>query len=790
MMLFSYFKNRQERKKIISEVDSLIEYDAIDTALNKILDYVEEKGGSRDIFMIIAELYFRLEEDTKAEKWLTMSIDRDPLFFLGYFYRGQLLLREKKYEEAISDLDRAILLFKREPLAYMKRGMCYAALNNYKKALPNAIAYSRLTDNKEEAYNLVIATAIAASNMKAAKKYTKKLMELTGEPMLADPYTASTLGIIEDVKGAEEKYTKSIEMDPNNFKLLCQRGNYYISKREFEKGIIDFQRAIECDTFECKDIAYEGLGLCYKSTAAYDKTIECYKKVIELGPDKHYIYYEIAEYYHSNNNLEEAVKYLELGEENCMRWPFKERTRLLKGEYYYQIEEYDLAFNLYSEVIADGYNVFAYMKMAKCKMQGREYNKALEYYMVVMENEGSSEDEVKNFINMLNEDLTIQHSSELGEDSNIYSNEKDSEDSDEDLEEDLEEEYDEDEDYDDDEDGDDIDFSFLDEEYYYELAKCYEALEEYDKAFKCYNLAILKDPMSEVSFNGRGCLSASLKKYSDAIRDFEEAIVLCPNVVEYKYNLALCYKEIGDFEKTIEIYEDILKEKGENEFIYMTLGKLCIHVEKMKRAQMCFNSILKINPDNKEAYYYIGYIKYFENKFEEAIENINRSIENEDSEAAVFLRARCYLESGDYSCAIEDFSSLINKSSNHEYYLYRGMAKSSLKDYEGAGEDYTRTIEILPSSVEAYISRGNNYQTLKKYKEAINDYQKAGNVNYNYKYIAFFNIGVIYDILGEDKKALYFLEKSLKINPTGDKIKEINQKIEEITIRQENKKTS
>lgn len=718
MWLFSYFKNRRKINSIINEALDLSQFNAHDRAIEKLRNAIEIYGENYDLYVALGETYCKTSDDNEAKEWFTKAISIEPFFFIAYFYRAQLYLKEYKYKEAIKDFDRAILLFKREPLAYMKRGMCYASLNKYDEALENAIAYSRLTDDKEEAYKLVIATAIATSKTKLAKKYTDKLIKLTGESPTVNSFMARALDAEGENDKALENYNKALEEDPYNFNVLCQRGSYYVKVNEYENAKIDFARACDLDIDDAKDVAYEGLAVCYRAGNDINAAIGCYKKAIDISPDKYYYYYELSCCYFKIEDYKNSVEILEMGERECSKWPYTEHMLILKGDYYFnELEKYEESFEYYSEVVKDKYNKYVYDKMGKAKMSI-----------------GSYEDAIDCFNNIIGrEEERHQH--------------------------------------------------------IYRVAQCYEGMKIYDKALENYTRAIEEDIDNEVYYNSRGCLYATLRKYQESIYDFEKAATLRDDVVQYKYNLALSYKEIGSLDKTIELYEKILAAEGENEYILLTLGKLCISTENIEKANKCFIKIIEINKDNKEAYYYLGYIRYFENKFEEAIGYINISMDGEENESSLLLRGRCYLESGEYSSAICDFSKLIEKSRIPDYYFYRGMAKASLKDYEGSINDYTLAIEFDSSDAQMYISRGYAYKSVGRYQEAIQDYQRAGNVNYSLKGTTYYNIGMIYDITGDYKRALYYLNKAEKINPSSDNIDEINKKREEIYSKTQ-KKTS
>ena len=64
--------------------------------------------------------------------------------------------------------------------------------------------------------------------------------------------------------------------------------------------------------------------------------------------------------------------------------------------------------------------------------------------------------------------------------------------------------------------------------------------------------------------------------------------------------------------------------------------------------------------------------------------------------------------------------------------MNRGLAKTFLKEYEGAIKDYDKAIELDPNFAPAYHNRGIAKYELKQYSEAIADYDKAIELDPNY----------------------------------------------------------
>jgi tetratricopeptide (TPR) repeat protein len=58
-------------------------------------------------------------------------------------------------------------------------------------------------------------------------------------------------------------------------------------------------------------------------------------------------------------------------------------------------------------------------------------------------------------------------------------------------------------------------------------------------------------------------------------------------------------------------------------------------------------------------------------------------------------------------------------------YLLKGVAKYNAKDYKGAIEDFTKTIEINPKNGTAYFNRGNCKYLLNEKEAACEDWSKS-----------------------------------------------------------------
>jgi len=172
-----------------------------------------------------------------------------------------------------------------------------------------------------------------------------------------------------------------------------------------------------------------------------------------------------------------------------------------------------------------------------------------------------------------------------------------------------------------------------------------------------------------------------------------------------------------------------------------------------------FDRAIELAPNNSQAYYLRGYVYYLSNNNGMAIRDFSRVIElAPDFTSAYFFRGVIYQDLQPQD-AIEDFNQAITlEPTNFRYYQARGNVRSSLGDYQGAVEDFTKVIELAPSgNAYAYSERGLSLAALGRYREAIADYDQAINLVPRY-IMAHYGRGLARAELGDAEGALSDLQ--------------------------------
>jgi tetratricopeptide (TPR) repeat protein len=84
------------------------------------------------------------------------------------------------------------------------------------------------------------------------------------------------------------------------------KGTAYANKRMWDKGIVEFNKAIEINPRYAEAYVYRGLAYAYKSQ--YDQAISDYNEALEINPEFAEAYFMKATACEKINHVQEAIK--------------------------------------------------------------------------------------------------------------------------------------------------------------------------------------------------------------------------------------------------------------------------------------------------------------------------------------------------------------------------------------------------------------------------------------------------------------------------------------------------
>lgn len=318
--------------------------------------------------------------------------------------------------------------------------------------------------------------------------------------------------------------------------------------------------------------------------------------------------------------------------------------------------------------------------------------------------------------------------------------------------------------------------------YWHYLGLSYEKNGQYDEALKSYEKALDINVRSELYDYFYDCLKAlkslydlckKLGKNNDALyalknsieKDVSAPFMIIPdddkdfkgsetyNDIIEAYNdiiddswyyclsnacregLADFYKRYGEYDKAIELYNQISIEN------YKNIAKTYIKAKNYKKAINAYKMLIKMYP-NDALNYYIDIASTYKNaeNYNEAIDYYNKAIE---------------IDSG-----------------NSDYYINAAEIYKKLENYEEAINYYNKAIEILNEPCQYHEKLAECYERLGKYNNAIEAYKEyfkiANDEPFIYTYIrdskldTLKKIASLYEKLNDiESKNLYY-EKAIQ----------------------------
>jgi Tfp pilus assembly protein PilF len=278
---------------------------------------------------------------------------------------------------------------------------------------------------------------------------------------------------------------------------------------------------------------------------------------------------------------------------------------------------------------------------------------------------------------------------------------------------------------------------------HYIMAVMYDSLGDIDKAIAEYKKALKIEGQNAVIHLN---LAASYIKHNEAdkaVAELNTAIGLDPEAVEPHAILALLYSSQGKSQEASREYEIALqnasKAQPKNIEIYKALGELYLRQKNLQSAEKTYLLILDLAPGDAEAHFFLA------NIYEEAGEPLKAE---KELKRAVELKP-------DYHEAL-----------NYLGYLYVEQDKN----LDQAEAMIRKALEFEPDNGAYVDSLGWLYFKKGKLKEALRELEKASLLLEDP--VIYDHLGDLYLRTGDKEKAKLSWQKSLKLDPGQDKVRQ------------------
>ena len=157
-------------------------------------------------------------------------------------------------------------------------------------------------------------------------------------------------------------------------------------------------------------------------------------------------------------------------------------------------------------------------------------------------------------------------------------------------------------------------------------------------------------------------------KYDEAIALLMQFLEKNPNVYQASLSIGDCYREKGEFDKSVEEYNKVLEQAKKDETMgkEMTakalagIGECYFKREDFETAQNYFKESIESYPENEILAYNVGEIYFANQKIDEAIHYFDLSTQIKPDWGSPYLKlGYAYLNKGDYEKAQQNLNKFL-----------------------------------------------------------------------------------------------------------------------------------
>ena len=184
--------------------------------------------------------------------------------------------------------------------------------------------------------------------------------------------------------------------------------------------------------------------------------------------------------------------------------------------------------------------------------------------------------------------------------------------------------------------------------------------------------------------------------------------------------------EAGNYERTIELANMLIKKKKDNPMAWLMKGKALFLLARDPEALEAFSISIGIKPDYWEAYFCRAMLYSTLEEYNSAIQDIQVALKYEPKKVELLAaRGNFFLQKGSYKNALKSYSLAIAADSTYaEAFTFRAAASRELGAYKNAIQDATRAIQLDSSHPTSYETRAFSYLEEGEAPKAIQDFHQ------------------------------------------------------------------
>jgi tetratricopeptide (TPR) repeat protein len=281
----------------------------------------------------------------------------------------------------------------------------------------------------------------------------------------------------------------------------------------------------------------------------------------------------------------------------------------------------------------------------------------------------------------------------------------------------------------------------------YELAYCYDQLNDNANAIKSYSDFIEENPYSYTSWYNLGNAYSKVENYDKAIWAYDYCLIINSDFGPAHFNLGNAYLSMEKYKLAVESFEECMRIDGDDPVALCYIGEAYEQLEELPLAKLHYQRSMEMAPMLPDAWLGMGIVHDLEGKTLEALTFILKALELDPENASI-------------------------------YHVLAG-AYEKLEDFESAEENYTKALSLDSTDEETLA----NYidMMLDQKPELVLDFLAHFNENYgDNRHLTIITLNALW-VLGKKTEAVYgFRNYFQEDSATAKEIFDINEELKKV----------
>lgn len=279
---------------------------------------------------------------------------------------------------------------------------------------------------------------------------------------------------------------------------------------------------------------------------------------------------------------------------------------------------------------------------------------------------------------------------------------------------------------------------------------------------------------------GKGIAYMGLTDYEQAIACFNESLSGSNGLIsdmdfDLNFYLAAAYSKNGQYAEALSCYNAILALRPEEKDAYFLRGNVRMELMDYSGAKEDFDKTISMEPANYDRIIEIYECMEHFGMGDDGKKYLQQALERKDKHMTAYNVGRMYYYLGEYQQACLALEDAKDKG-GAESYLYLGKAYEATGDYNYAASVYNGYLNKYGENASVYNQLGLCEMKKKDYAKALEAFQKGKLLTDNEVLQSLsFNEIVAYEYLSEYKEALRLLEQYIKNYPDDETAKRERQ---------------